>query len=261
VKHLGQKGFSGAFLFLFVLAAPAWAKMGEETDISLTRRHLSPWGAERLLKAQGSGTFIQFSALPVQGKISSLFGPRRSPRRGASRLHKGIDISAPRGTPVKAVAPGVVVFKGRDKAYGNTVVLDHGDGLTTRYAHLDSYAVDKGARVGAGQTLGTVGRTGRATGCNLHFETVLGGVPMDPLTASLWHASLPKLEMLPRLFAARGKGRSFAGTRASAPAAKRKASPTSAAEIRKGRAIAPLAGVNSLSQSRVSPPPRGDLLP
>lgn len=263
MKHPAKKGFFLAVLLLFTLVPAGRAEIPGETDIALARRHLSPWGQELLLQRQGGGTSIQFSAIPVQGKITSLFGPRSIRKRGASRLHKGIDISAPRGTPVKAVAPGVIVFQGRDKAYGKTIVLDHGDNLITRYAHLDGYALGKGARVEAGQTIGTVGRTGRATGCNLHFETVIGGVPQDPLTPSLWLASLPKMETLPRLFAAKGRSGALPATQAPARVTRQQGSPALDSGARKdGRhSPTPLAGVKTVRQGRAAPPPRGDILP
>jgi hypothetical protein len=232
-------------------------------DATLNRWTLSPWGEEILLKSQGGGIFVKFSAIPVQGKITSLFGPRRAPKRGASRLHKGIDISAPKGTPVKAVAPGLVVFQGRDKAYGKTIVIDHGGSLITRYAHLDGCAVDKGARVEAGQTIGSVGRTGRATGCNLHFETVIGGVPQDPLTASFWAGSLPKMEILPRLFAAGRSARASLATQKETGAVRQKGSSPPESDIRRNgrRAPAPLAGADAVRQSRASRPSHAHTLP
>jgi hypothetical protein len=257
VKYLAEKGCAAALLFLLVMGASSRAETRGDTPFPQPR--LSPWGEELLLKKPGGGIFLQFSALPVQGKITSFFGPRRSPKRGASRWHKGIDISAPRGTPVAAVAPGLVAFQGRDKAYGKTIVLDHGDGLITRYAHLDGYTVNKGSRVEAGQTIGTVGRTGRATGCNLHFETVLDGVPRDPLNPSLWAASLPKMEVLPRLLAAQGRNRSLSA--APARSSRQQGAPGEVPRKGKNRPSFPIAGMNAASQSRASAPPRGDILP
>jgi hypothetical protein len=166
---------------------------------------------------------------------------------------------------VKAVAPGVVVFQGRNKAYGKMIDIDHGEGTITRYAHLDSYAVSKGARVKAGQTVGAVGRTGRATGCNLHFEAVIDDVPWDPLTPSLWAASLPKLEMLPRLFAVKGRSRPSSEAPARVPSARQRGSLGFADDALhpdgRRRSSAPLTGIRAAAQSRVSPPPRGHTLP
>jgi murein DD-endopeptidase MepM/ murein hydrolase activator NlpD len=251
VEGLRLKGIVAALLLL-APAGPALAESQGQTAAAPVRWQLSPWGGALLPGTQDKGVSVRFSAIPVQGKISSLFGPRRSVKRGASRLHKGIDISAPKGTPVKAVAPGLVIFQGRDKAYGKTIVLDHGNGLATRYAHLDGYAVDKGARVEAGQTIGAVGRTGRATGCNLHFETVIDGVPQNPLTDSFWLASLPKLETLPRLFAAGKQTGAPLVPGKSAESVKKKASASSENGIQGRGSSAPLAGVNKLGQNRPS---------
>jgi murein DD-endopeptidase MepM/ murein hydrolase activator NlpD len=129
---------------------------------------------------------------PVEtGKISSHFGMRKS------RLHAGIDVSAPRGTPVKAAADGQILIASRKGAYGKVVIIEHASDRQTLYAHLDSFAVSEGDIVKAGEFIGRVGRTGRATGSHLHFETrIAGGVPRDPL-AFLPRVStiLPKLSM------------------------------------------------------------------
>lgn len=107
--------------------------------------------------------------------ISSGFGASR----GDSR-HQGIDLSAPAGTPVTATADGIVTIAGRAGGYGRTVVLDHGGGWQTRYAHLKRIKVDRGWRVRRGDVVGTVGRTGNATGAHLHYEVLHHGTPVDP---------------------------------------------------------------------------------
>jgi murein DD-endopeptidase MepM/ murein hydrolase activator NlpD len=94
--------------------------------------------------------------------------------------HTGIDIAAPTGTMVYAAAEGVVVAAGYDGAYGNTVLIDHGNGYKTRYAHHDSNYVELGAKVGKGQLIAFVGNTGRSTGPHLHFEVHLNGERIDP---------------------------------------------------------------------------------
>ena len=109
------------------------------------------------------------------GVVSSSFGAPR----GRSR-HQGVDFRAPRGTKVVATADGVVSFAGRSGAYGRLVVLDHGNGWETRYAHLHRIKVEKGDRVRRGRTLGTVGHSGNADGNHLHYEVRRGGVPIDP---------------------------------------------------------------------------------
>ncbi|MFM7144677.1 MAG: murein hydrolase activator EnvC family protein [Alphaproteobacteria bacterium] len=114
-------------------------------------------------------------AWPIDGPVSSKFGPR------GRTHHDGIDIAVPRGTPVHAAAGGVVIFTGELRGYGNTVIVEHPSGLTTVYAHLASVSPATGARVRRGETIGTVGETGRTTGPNLHFEVRRNRIARDPL--------------------------------------------------------------------------------
>ena len=116
---------------------------------------------------------------PVRGAITSPFGWRRSPYGGELEWHPGIDIGAPYGTPVRATAPGDVVFAGHEHGYGILVVLDHG-ATTTRYAHLATIWVRAGQRVLRGEPLGVVGGTGRATAAHLHYEVRFGSEALDP---------------------------------------------------------------------------------
>jgi murein DD-endopeptidase MepM/ murein hydrolase activator NlpD len=112
---------------------------------------------------------------PGVASVSSAFGSRRS---GA--WHQGIDLSAPKGTPVRATAAGKVVVAERSGAYGRTVVIDHGNGVTTRYAHLRKIKVNEGERVKAGEVIGEVGKSGNASGPHVHYEVVRNGTPVDP---------------------------------------------------------------------------------
>ena len=131
--------------------------------------------------------FEILAVIPVEGEFSSLFGPRRlSARTKRFRMHTGVDIRAVQGTPVLAAAAGVVCFVGGWANYGKVVEIDHGNGLVTRYAHLNSHGVEKGDMVESGEQIGTVGRTGRATGAHLHFETLVNGRYVDPLMAEMW---------------------------------------------------------------------------
>lgn len=125
----------------------------------------------------------RLSVLPVAAKISSRYGYRSDPLHGRRRMHRGIDFAAPRGTPVRAAASGLVVEAHRVRGYGRLVVIDHGDGLETRYAHLRRITVQVGERVGIDTLIGVVGQSGRATGPHLHFEVRRGGRPMNPLRA------------------------------------------------------------------------------
>lgn len=113
---------------------------------------------------------------PVKGIITSYFGARRW--RG--RIHGGLDIAAPRGTPVRAPAEGVVVVAGPYPYYGNVVFLDHGGGFSTRYGHLAKTDVKVGDRLERGDLIGRVGATGLATGSHVHYEVRVNNVPVDP---------------------------------------------------------------------------------
>jgi murein DD-endopeptidase MepM/ murein hydrolase activator NlpD len=118
--------------------------------------------------------------MPAEGRISSSFGMRTHPISGQRKMHTGMDIAAPTGTPVRAAADGVVSFAGRRGGYGNTVIVDHPDGTQTLYAHKHTLGVRAGESVTAGQTIGTVGSTGHSTGPHLHFEVRRDGEPQDP---------------------------------------------------------------------------------
>jgi murein DD-endopeptidase MepM/ murein hydrolase activator NlpD len=112
--------------------------------------------------------------------VTSGFGPRRDPIAGDARFHAGVDLRAAYGREVGAAETGRVVFAGEQGGYGLTVVLEHGAGLQTRYAHLSSILVDAGQTVEAREPVGRAGQTGRATGTHLHFELIRDGKPADP---------------------------------------------------------------------------------
>ena len=121
---------------------------------------------------------------PPSGPISSRFGWRPDPFTGAMAFHKGIDVAQPAGTEVKAAAAGRVVAAGNYGDYGTMVVIDHGTGQQTRYAHLSASSVQLGDAVEAGQTIGRTGSTGRSTGPHLHFEVTQAGQAIDPMGPS-----------------------------------------------------------------------------
>jgi murein DD-endopeptidase MepM/ murein hydrolase activator NlpD len=112
---------------------------------------------------------------PVKGVLYSRFGPRQGHR------HDGIDIAAPEGSPVTAAADGLVVYAGEQAGYGHIVILRHGGGMLTLYAHASALLVGDGARVRAGEAIARVGQSGRTTGPHLHFEVRQGTRPQNPL--------------------------------------------------------------------------------
>jgi len=114
--------------------------------------------------------------LPLQGIITSPLGLRSDPFDGRLKHHNGLDIAAPSGTPVKPVARGTVIFSGWKGGYGNTVILDHNDGMVTVYAHHASNNVSAGETVDTDTVIALSGSTGRSTGPHLHFEAWQGGV-------------------------------------------------------------------------------------
>ena len=126
----------------------------------------------KVVPNRGTGRLIW----PVVGRITSPFGMR------GREMHTGIDIGAPRGTPIKAADTGTVIAASYMGGYGNCIMIDHGGGsLITLYAHMSQRAASVGDVVSQGQVIGYVGSTGRSTGNHLHFETRLNGKPINPI--------------------------------------------------------------------------------
>jgi murein DD-endopeptidase MepM/ murein hydrolase activator NlpD len=120
------------------------------------------------------------SLWPVEGRVTSGFGEREDPFNGEGAFHTGIDISAPTGTVVRATADGIVDLAGMRNGYGWQIEIDHGHGVRSSYAHLSGMLAVEGQRVVRGQVIGYVGRTGRSTGPNLHYEVRINNVPVNP---------------------------------------------------------------------------------
>lgn len=117
---------------------------------------------------------------PTSGRISSPYGYRIHPIYGVRRMHTGVDYAAPGGTPVVSVKSGTVILRKYNSSYGNYIIVDHGGGVSSLYAHLSGFAISYGQSVKQGQTIGYVGSTGASTGPHLHFEIRINGQHTNP---------------------------------------------------------------------------------
>jgi murein DD-endopeptidase MepM/ murein hydrolase activator NlpD len=163
----------GSSAEIFGEESSALQKRLENLDTSFDRLE-QVWG-ERL-KVLASTP----SLAPVSGFFSDGYGWRRDPIDGSREFHKGVDIVAPNGTPVRAAADGLVTAAGRMAGYGAMINLVHGYGMGTRYGHLSRVMVSPGQRVKRGDVIGLVGSTGRSTGPHLHYEVFRTGTQVDP---------------------------------------------------------------------------------
>lgn len=153
--------------------------LGEvESEFSHAKQQLDLLAA--LLEGREAASAALPSRMPAPGYISSPFGPRPDPFTGARSHHFGVDIDANIGDPIHAAADGIVTFSGIQSGFGVTVVIDHGNGYETLYAHNQRNLVRVGDVVRAGQQIATVGSSGRSTGSHLHFEVHVNGRPVDP---------------------------------------------------------------------------------
>ncbi len=152
------------------------AKTSSETSVETDLITMNPVKTE----FSSAPKVVEFQ-MPLMGRISSKFGNRFHPIDKKSKFHSGVDIAAPRGTPISAAADGIVRFSGRRGGYGNMVIIEHADGSKTRYGHAQRLMVKEGQKVFAGDQIATVGSTGKATGPHLHFEIREGKIPIDPM--------------------------------------------------------------------------------
>ncbi|MFO7952071.1 MAG: peptidoglycan DD-metalloendopeptidase family protein [Bacillota bacterium] len=118
---------------------------------------------------------------PARGRITSGFGTRSKPYSEGYQFHSGVDIAGSHGSTIRATATGKITFSGYRGSMGNLLIIDHGDGYETYYAHLSDFAVSKGAEVEKGQTIGYMGASGRTTGTHLHYEVHYNGSPINPV--------------------------------------------------------------------------------
>ena len=130
-----------------------------------------------------SGSWSGTLGCPISGsyRISSQYGWRMHPILGGRRFHDGVDLTCPTGTPIHAADKGLVVYTGWRGGYGSTILIDHGSGISTMYAHCSRYAVQEGQAVNRGQVIGYVGTTGFSTGPHLHFGLRKYGTPINPM--------------------------------------------------------------------------------
>jgi murein DD-endopeptidase MepM/ murein hydrolase activator NlpD len=120
------------------------------------------------------------SVWPVNGRLADGYGHRSDPLSGEGELHKGVDILAPMGTPVRAAADGIIVRAGWNGGYGRCIVIDHGHNYQTLYGHLSRMDVIEGQEIRQGELIGAVGSTGHSTGAHLHYEVHVGSTPVNP---------------------------------------------------------------------------------
>ena len=155
------------------------------TDLSLLRNHAAGLENKYTLIDQIVNKRLVVDSVtpniwPLRGAVGSQYGNRLDPFDSSEEMHLGLDIVGPVGSPVKAPAAGIVKIAQRESDYGNLIVIDHGNGLTTRFGHLSGYAVHVGDKVTKRQLIGWVGMTGRTTGPHLHYEVRLYERPMNP---------------------------------------------------------------------------------
>lgn len=153
---------------------------GEPDDGIISTDEISDFYAKYLNKVAYNLAYIPLG-MPYHGRITSTFGHRENPFGGENvEVHKGLDIAAPYGSPVKAMAKGTVEFAGLRGGFGNCIMLKHGNGFETLYGHLSKILVKVGQQINIGQQIGNVGSTGRSTGPHLHYEIHRYGEKINP---------------------------------------------------------------------------------
>lgn len=167
--------------------SPFYGSLGEGLGFSLDKLSQKMLGVEERVHsvfAREKDRMYFWSSLPTlwpaKGWITSEFGDRRG-WGGRGRIHEGIDIAAPRGTPIIAPGSGTVTYVGYRRGYGKTVILDHGYGITTLYGHCQSMHVEEGQTVKRGMLIASIGNTGRSTGPHLHYEVRVDDVAVNPM--------------------------------------------------------------------------------
>lgn len=166
---------------LAVAGAAVETHTGNAVGTATDQQARAAFAAWKKLDTPGVSTIAIPSVQPVDRlTFTSNFGIRSDPFRGTARMHAGVDICGPVGTPIYATADGVIAHAERMGGYGNMVEVDHGKGIATRYGHMSRILVEAGTRVQRGQLIGLMGSTGRSTGSHLHYEVRIDGHAVNP---------------------------------------------------------------------------------
>ena len=180
MKSGGMGGAMAVLPLVFATEAPALPQALALLSSSVSESGQSLRALERYVGRTRPMLMALPVRWPVRGPLNSRFGMRQSPWTGESEFHRGLDISAQRGTPVRAPASGLVAFAGNSGEYGNTVILDHGRDLRSLYGHLQEIKVKNGERIERGDVIALTGNTGRTSGPHLHYEIQVHGQAVDP---------------------------------------------------------------------------------
>jgi hypothetical protein len=179
-KGTGMGGAVAVLPMVFASEAPALPQALAQLGSNVSESGQSLRAFERFMERTRPMLMSLPFRWPVRGPLNSRFGMRPSPWTGDQEFHRGLDISASRGTAVLAPATGSVYFAGNGGEYGTTVILDHGHGLRSLYGHLQEIRVQQGQSVERGQVIALTGNTGRTSGPHLHYEIQLRGQAVDP---------------------------------------------------------------------------------
>jgi len=179
-KGTGMGGAAAVLPLVFANEAPALPQALALLSSNVTESGQSLRALERFVERSRPTLMSLPIRWPVRGPLNSRFGMRSSPWTGEPEFHRGLDISASRGTSVVAPADGTVYFAGDGGEYGNTVILDHGHEMRSLYGHLQEIRVKQGQQVARGQIIALTGNTGRTSGPHLHYEIQVRGQAVDP---------------------------------------------------------------------------------
>ncbi|QLC20727.1 M23 family metallopeptidase [Parasphingopyxis sp. CP4] len=176
---IGYALLAGLGIAVFATPAAAQSTTAASAETSDVRALFASWRQD---ERQRRGVMAIPSLRPVEGyRLTSSFGTRSDPFRRGRRMHNGLDMAGPVGTPIYATADGIVGRAQWVGGYGKYVEINHGGEIQTRYGHMSRILVEPGARVTRGQLIGRMGSTGRSTGSHLHYEVRIAGRPVNPM--------------------------------------------------------------------------------